>query len=80
MNTSEGQRWMCGVTGKDNIRNEHIGGSTRVAQAYKKVTKRRLNWNRHVMRTDEEHVLSEELRTGREDDRKQDGKTRASAT
>ena len=26
-------RWMCGVTGKDKIRNEHIRGKTRVAQA-----------------------------------------------
>ena len=28
--------WMCGVTRKDNIRNEHIRGTTRVAQASKK--------------------------------------------
>ena len=29
-------RWMCGVTRKDKIRNEHIRGTTRVAQASKK--------------------------------------------
>ena len=43
-------RWMCGVTRKDKIRNEHIRGTTRVAQASKKITERRLNWYGHVMR------------------------------
>ena len=28
-------RWMCGVTYKDDIRNEHIRGTTRVEQASK---------------------------------------------
>ena len=28
-------RWMCGVTRRDTIRNEHIGGATRVVQASK---------------------------------------------
>ena len=37
-------RWMCGVTRKDKIRIEHIRGTTRVAQASKKITERRLNW------------------------------------
>ena len=31
-------RWMCGVTRKDKIRNEHIRGTTRVVQAAKKIT------------------------------------------
>ena len=31
-------RWMCGITRMDKIRNEHIRGTTRVAQAYKKIT------------------------------------------
>ena len=43
-------RWMCGVTRKDKIRNEHIRGTTRVGQASKKITERRLNWYGHVMR------------------------------
>ena len=34
--------WMCGVTRKDKIRNEHIRGTTRVVQASKKITERRL--------------------------------------
>ena len=74
-------RWMCGVPRKDKIRNEHIRGTTRVAQASKKITERRLNWYGHVMRRDGEHILRKVLRgdipgKGREDDRKQDGKTR----
>ena len=43
-------RWMCGVTRKDKSINEHIRGTTRVAQASKKITERRLNWYGHVMR------------------------------
>ena len=35
-------RWMCGVTRKDKINNEHIRGTTRVAQAFKK--SRREDW------------------------------------
>ena len=30
--------WMCGMTRRDNIRNEHIRGTTRVVQASKKIT------------------------------------------
>ena len=55
-------RWMCGVTRKDEIRNEHIRGKTRVAQASKKITERRLNWYGHVMRRDGEHILRKVLR------------------
>ena len=33
---------MCGVTRRDNIRNEHIRGTTRVVQASKKITEKRL--------------------------------------
>ena len=55
-------RWMCGVTRKDKIRNEHIRGTTRVAQASKKITERRLNWYEHVMRRDGEHILRKVLR------------------
>ena len=36
-------RWMCGVTRKDKIRNEHIRGTTRVAQASKK-----MRWRTHT--------------------------------
>ena len=50
-------RWMCGVTRKDKIRNEHIRGTTRVAQASKQITERRLNWYGHLMRRDGEHIL-----------------------
>ena len=66
-------RWMCGVTCKDKIRNEHILGITRMKQASKKITERRLNWYGHVMRRAEEHILRKVLLTiyrerGREND------------
>ena len=56
-------RWMCGVTCKYHIRNEHITGTTRVMQVSKKITERRLNWYGHATRRDEEHILRKVLRT-----------------
>ena len=50
-------RWMCGVTRRDNIRNEHIIGTTRVVQASKKMTEKRLKWYGHVRRMKEEHIV-----------------------
>ena len=50
-------RWMCGVTKKDNTRNNHVRGSVKVAPVTKKITEKRLKWNGHVKRRDEEHVL-----------------------
>ena len=50
-------RWMCGVTRKYEIRNEHIRGTTKVVQASRKITERRLKWYGHVIRMDEDHVL-----------------------
>ena len=55
-------RWMCGVTRKYKMRNEHIRGTTRVAQASKKITERRLNWYGHVMRRDGENIPRKVLR------------------
>ena len=50
-------RWMCGVTRKDKIRNEHIRGTTKVVQASRMITERRLKWYGHVMRMEEDHVV-----------------------
>ena len=66
-------------------RNEHIRGTTNVAQASEKITERQLNWYGHVVGRDEEHILKKVSRTGiprgrREYDRKQDGNTHANAT
>ena len=73
-------RWY-GVTLKYKIRKEHIRETTKVPQASKKITERILNWYGHVMRRDEEHIPMKVLRTNiPEDDRKQDGKTRANET
>ena len=43
-------RWMCRVTTRDKIRNEHIRGTTRVVQAYNKITEKQLTWYGHVRR------------------------------
>ena len=56
-------RWMRGVKRKYMMRNEHIRGTSRVAQAAIETTERRLNWYGRVMRTDEEHILRKVLRT-----------------
>ena len=50
-------RWMCGVTRRDSIRNEYIRGTTRVVQASKKITEKRLKWYGHVKRMKEEHIV-----------------------
>ena len=50
------QRWMCGVTKLDKIRNERIRGATKVGEITKKVQERRLKWYGHVMRKEEHHV------------------------
>ena len=55
-------RWMCGVTHKDKIRNEHIRGTTIVTQASKKITERRSNCYGHVMH-DEAPILRKVLTT-----------------
>ena len=45
------------MTGRDRIRNEHIRGTTRVAQASKKITERRPEWYGLVRRMKEEHIV-----------------------
>ena len=49
-------RWMCGVTRRDRILNEHIRGTTRMVQASKKITEKRLKWTT-VRRMKEEHIV-----------------------
>ena len=51
-------RWMCGVTKKDKIWNEHVRGSVKVAPVTKKITEGRLRWYGHcVKRRDEGDML-----------------------
>ena len=45
------------MTRRDKIRNEHIRGTTRLVQASKKITKKRLKWYGHVKRMKEEHIV-----------------------
>ena len=49
--------WMCGVTRRDKIRNEHIRETTRVVQASTKITEKRLKWYGHVRRMKEDHIV-----------------------
>ena len=49
-------RWVSGVTRRDKVRNEHIRGTTRVVQASKKITEKRLKCYGHVRRMKEEHI------------------------
>ena len=37
-------RWICGVTKKDKIRNEHVRGSVQVAPLTHTITEKRLKW------------------------------------
>ena len=50
-------RCMCGMTRRAKIRNEHNRGTTRVVQASKKITEKRLKWYGHVRRMKEEHIV-----------------------
>ena len=50
-------RWMCGVTRRGTILNEHIRGTTRMMKASKKITEKRLKWYGHVRRMKEEHIV-----------------------
>ena len=45
------------MTRTDNIRNEHIRGTTIVVQTYKKIIEILLKWCGHVRRTKEEHIV-----------------------
>ena len=56
-------RFMYGLTHKDTIWNEHLRGTTRVAQASKKITERMSNWQGYVMRRDEDHTVRKVFRT-----------------
>ena len=77
-------RWMCGVTRKDKIRNEHIRGTTKSSTCFTKVHRENIElvracdeerWRTHTEESVEGGYTRErEERTTR----KQDGKTRVS--
>ena len=50
-------RWICRVTMRDKIQNQHIRDTTKMAQEPKKLTKKRLKWYDHVMGMKEEHIV-----------------------
>ena len=45
------------MTRRVKIRNEHIRGTTRLAQGSKKITEERLKWYGHVMMVKEELIV-----------------------
>ncbi len=50
-------RWMSGVTKLGSIGNERSrGGTTKVGEISKKVQERRLKWQGHVFRREDEYV------------------------
>ena len=44
VNNTRMRQWMCGVTKKDNIRDEHVRGYKKVAPVTKKIAEKRLKW------------------------------------
>ena len=50
-------RWMCGVTRRDHIQNEHNRGTTRVVQVSTQITEQRLKWYGHVRGMKGEHTV-----------------------
>jgi hypothetical protein len=49
-------RWICDVTKVDQIRNEYVRGSLKVAPIAEKLRANHLRWYGHVMRRDDSHV------------------------
>ena len=49
-------RWMFGVTQMERIRIERIRGTTTFEEISKKVEKRRLKWNGHVIRRENKNI------------------------
>ena len=46
-------RWALGVTRKDKIRNEYVGGTAKIAKLGDKLRNARLRWYGHVKRREE---------------------------
>ena len=62
-------RSMCGVTRRDKIRNERdIRRTTRVVQASKKITEKRLRWYAPVRRMKGEHIVRRMLHVDKEEE------------
>ena len=49
-------RWMCGVSRRDRLRNDHVRGSLKVTGLGRKIQERRLCWYGHVMRREVGYV------------------------
>ncbi|XP_068221853.1 uncharacterized protein [Palaemon carinicauda] len=49
-------KWIYGVTRRDTIRNEVIGGTTRIRELSGMIQESRLRWYGHVMRRDEQYI------------------------
>ena len=49
-------RWALGVTRKDEIRNEYVRGTAKIAKLVDKIRNARLRWYGHVKRREEGYV------------------------
>ena len=73
-------KWMCGVTRRDKIRNEHVSG-TRVVQASNKMTENDSSGTYgHVRRMKEEHIVRRMLVVDIADDGTSQGRRRRCLT
>ena len=49
-------RWAQGMSRKDKIRNEYVGGTAKIAKLGDKLQNARLRWYGHVKRGEEDYV------------------------
>ena len=57
------EKWALGVTRKDNIKNEYVGGTTKIANLGDKLQNARLCWYGHVNKR-EDYVAKKDDKDG----------------
>ena len=60
LNTTEMRklRWACGQTLLDHVENREMRGRAKVTELHRKIQEKKLRWYEHILRRDEEHVIS----------------------
>ena len=54
-------RWMSGVTRRDKVNNEHIRGSVKVIEFFRRVQEARLRWYGHLKQRNKGHMAREAM-------------------